>query len=406
MKYLCISPTYWPAFEFGGPIQSLHLLNRGLVNNSTEVTVYTTSKGQENILRHCVNHDGVNVEYFNYLNKLDFIGTTGWNFSTSLTSELVKNLKRYEIAYILSIWNYTTFISSFLCSRYKIPYVISPRGQLYSEVLKSKSWKKTPYYKLFVKNILNNAAAVHYTSEHEYENVHIRLGIKSKYIISPNGIFLNKKQQDRKGLFIKKNPHLKNKHLILYLGRLSWKKGIDILINAMPKLIREDDSIHLVIAGNDEGNYKNHLKHIIRNLKLNFVDLTEEKELSKVDNNNCITFTGYLNDKEKEEAMKDSRVFALSSHSENFGMSVVEAMNFDLPVIVSANVGISNIIKKDNAGLVVNNSSVSISNAVLKLLKNNKLSSELRNNAKLLLKENYDIDMISARFKEEVSKFI
>ena len=45
MKILHISSSYWPAFEMGGPIQSVHLLNKFLAKEGVEITIYTTNAG-------------------------------------------------------------------------------------------------------------------------------------------------------------------------------------------------------------------------------------------------------------------------------------------------------------------------------------------------------------------------
>jgi len=411
MKILCVTPTYWPAYEFGGPIQSLHLLNKGLKINGVDLTVYTTNKGQSSdiIVNQLVNVDDINTTYYSYYKCLDILGTTGWHFSLPMTYELRKNIKKFNLVYILSVWNFTSAITAYYCHKCNIPYIISPRGQLYKNVTNVKSWKKTPYFKFIVSNILKNAFAIHYTSEDEYLDVHERLKLKNKYIIKPNGIQLSDfKELPKIGEFIKKYPHLEDKDILLFLGRLSWKKGIDLVIKALPKIIKNNKNIHFVIAGNDEDNYKNELLKLIKKLKLNYCDLSN----SFLENNNInkaiITFTGYLDDLNKKKAFVDSKVFILTSHSENFGMSVVEAMECGLPVIVSKNVGISNEIIKNKAGIVVNNTFDDITESINKLIGDNELRKEVKQNSKLFVRNNFDISKISTSmsqiFNELISK--
>ena len=235
MKVLIISPTYWPAFSFGGPIQSLHLLCRHLKKAGNDITVYTTDKGQGPEImpntRHLV--DDVSVIYFSSSKYIDILNSSGWNFSIPFVHALKKNLKNFDVVYILSVWNFTTAATAYYCRKYGIPYILSPRGQLYDYVLNSKSWKKIPYYKLISSRDINYAAAVHYTTSDEYENVHIRLGLKSRHFIVPNGIDLSEYATlPKKGNFIKEYSHLKDKKIIIFLGRLDPKKGIDILIKS------------------------------------------------------------------------------------------------------------------------------------------------------------------------------
>jgi len=405
MKILCVSPTYWPAFEYGGPIQSLHLLNKGLVSNGAELTVFTTNKGQssDTVVNKTTKVDGIDIIYFSYFKFLEFIGTTGWHFSLPLISELKNNLKQYNLVYILSVWNFPSAITAYYCKKYNIPYIISPRGQLYENVTNVKSWKKKPYYNLIGKKILKGATAIHYTSEDEYVDVHERLNLNCKPIILQNGINLNEYSDlPENGSLFEIYPHLKNKKILLYLGRLSWKKGINIIIKTLPKIIKKNKEIHLVIAGNDENNYKNELIKLINNLKLKYCDLSISKPKSTDFDDTYITFTGYMDNVLKKKAFVDSKIFLLTSYSENFGMSVIEAMVSGLPVIISENVAISDIIKENNAGLVVNNSDEMIAESIYELLNNCNLYNEIMINGQKLIQNEYNINKVSALFAEEI----
>lgn len=404
MKILCVSPTYWPAFEFGGPIQSLHILNKALVSDGADITVYTTSKGQsDNSLTNLnTNLDGIDITYFPYSKYFEFMGTTGWHFSLPLRAAIKNSLRQYNIVYILSIWNFTSAITAYYCRKFGIPYIVSPRGQLYEDVTKIKSWKKVPYYRFIAGKILKHASAIHYTSIDEYNNVHNRLGINCKSIVIPNGIPINEyKKKAVKGKFIEKYSHLSNKYILLFLGRMSWKKGIDIVINALPGLLKQNKEIHLVIAGNDEDNYKEKLINIINKLNLVYCDLSSGKSSNDVVNKSDITFTGYLDNVDKINALIDSDLFVLTSHSENFGMSVVEAMACDLPVIISDKVGISADVDINNAGIVINNSLNELTEAVSQLYENEDRKAQLINNAKRFIEKNYDINEISKNMLEQ-----
>ena len=81
MKVLHIIPSYYPAFKLGGPIQSVHLINKHLVKMGIDVDVLTLNVGLEKAndynSRIWYNIDGVKVKYLNYF-KL-----TRYNFSFS-----------------------------------------------------------------------------------------------------------------------------------------------------------------------------------------------------------------------------------------------------------------------------------------------------------------------------------
>ncbi len=409
MKILSISPTYWPAFEFGGPIHSLHYLNQGLIGCDNELTVLTTSKGQTSDKQkdNLIITEGVPVFYCTNNSLFDFLGSTGWNFSLSFKKILINNIKKYDIVYIISVWNYTSAITAYYCKKYSIPYVFSPRGQLYEDVVNIKSWKKMPYYRFIGKYILNNATAIHYTSEDELNNVHDRLGIQCEPFVIENGIPLDiYKVLPKKGSFINKYPHLKNKDILISLGRLNWKKGIDILIQTLPQILMKNQNTHLVIAGNDEDDYKNKLIRMINLLGLKYVDLSDGKQFDKISDDTCITFTGFLNLEQKKEAFVDADVFVLTSHSENFGMSVIESMACGLPVIVSKNVGISDSISNSKSGLSINNTEEEITESVVGLLKDADYRKKMGQRAKEIAHSNYDIVKVSSAMNKKLSYFV
>ena len=96
--------------------------------------------------------------------------------------------------------------------------------------------------------------------------------------------------------------------------------------------------------------------------------------------------------------MVDSKIFILSSHSENFGMSVVEAIACGLPVIISNNVAIFDEIRKNDAGIVTENNPEDIAYNVKILLENEELRKKLSRNALNLIYKNYDINEVSKKF--------
>lgn len=130
-------------------------------------------------------------------------------------------------------------------------------------------------------------------------------------------------------------------------------------------------------------------------MELKYCDLSTSKPKSTDFNDTYITFTGYLDNLSKKKALVDSNIFILTSHSENFGMSVIEAMACGLPVIISKHVGIFNEIINNEAGIVVNNNLEKITESVIKLSENLELRKKMNENAKLFINKNYDINKIS-----------
>ncbi len=88
MKLLCVIPSYWPAFQYGGPIVAVHGLNKTLVKKGINVTVYTTNVGLGGKvpINQEIDVDGIKVTYFSFTKFFEFLGTTGWQFSLRMTN--------------------------------------------------------------------------------------------------------------------------------------------------------------------------------------------------------------------------------------------------------------------------------------------------------------------------------
>jgi len=384
MRLLCVCPTYWPAFQFGGPIFSLHQLNKSLAAKGIEISVFTTCAGQESYAGRAeeVELDNVKVNYFSYSKLLHFFGSTGWHFSRGLSRAVSNKINNFDIVYIVAVWNYPSAIAAYYCRKNKKPYIISPRGLLYPYARQKKFYKKRLYYSLIAERDLKYAAAIHYTSRDEEESCHALLGLKNRAFVVPNGINLAEFDNLTDAQpFRERYPVLKGKKMILFLGRINWKKGLDILIDAYRMLTGERSDLHLVIAGNDEGGY-------IRKVR---------KRIVKFGLKDKMTLTGMLVGQDKLRAYLASEIFVLASHSENFGMSAVEAMACARPVVISDKVGISREVRQNNAGLVVECDAGQLYRAIKSILDSKGLAETLSFNARKMATEYYNIDTIAQR---------
>jgi len=113
-----------------------------------------------------------------------------------------------------------------------------------------------------------------------------------------------------------------------------------------------------------------------------------------------VIFTGMLSGEEKTAALKDSDVFVLPSYSENFGMAVVEAMAFGLPVIITRNVGIASDVILAKAGLVVEKEEKELSEAILKILANPDLAKEMGQRGRRLVETEFSSSAVADKFIE------
>ena len=170
--------------------------------------------------------------------------------------------------------------------------------------------------------------------------------------------------------FHRQYPGLRDRHVVLFLSRLDEIKGLDLLLPAFAILRRQMDNVSLIVAGGGTASYAARLRQMARTLGI------------EAD----ITWTGFIDEKQKFSAMAGATVFVLPSYSENFGIAVVEAMACGLPVVVSDRVAIHGEVSAARAGLVVPCNIDALAKSMESILKNPNLQAEMATNAMELAK--------------------
>ena len=327
MRVLHVVPTYLPATRYGGPIYSVHGLARALVTEGCDVHVYTTNVDGPGVsdvpLGTPMLRDGVNVTYF----------STGFGRrvyrAPAMGLALAEVTANFDIVHLHSVFLWPTSAAAAAARAARVPYLLAPRGMLVADLLRRKSaLAKWAWILALERRNLAQAAAVHVTSELEARDLR-NLGLKTRRIVVvPNGI-------DDAAVADPNECGAANRHgqpNILFLGRITWKKGLDRLIAAMARVPQAT----LTIAGNDE-----------EGLQTTLEQQAQEQGIAA-----RVVFVGPVSGSAKSLLLRTASVFVLPSHSENFGIAVLEAMAAGCPVIVSAEVGLADTVRKAGAGLV------------------------------------------------------
>ncbi len=383
MKILHIIPSYYPATKYGGPIPAVHLLNKELVNQNVFIDVITTNAGLE--ARNDIPtgkwmiHDGVNVIYYKYYLS------ERYNVSPGLFYYLFFKIKKYDLVYISGVWDLPVIVGCCSAIFHNIKYIIMPHGSLCKTDFKIHSkYKKLLHYIFISQFYLKRITALRLTSFMEKCEIE-KLFPKLKYFILPNGIDFNEYNiKFNEELFVKKFPLLKNKKYILFLSRINIKKGLDLLIRAFALFQNKYPNYILLIVGPDNENYGKTIKKLI--------------SLLHIDTN--VMFFGNLTGNDKIMIYKNADLFILPSRSENFAMVVVEAMAAGVPILISNNIGISDDIKKYNAGIITDIKIDHIFKNMIKIIDNQNLKRTLINNGYKLINDKYDIVNVAKNMKQ------
>ena len=226
---------------------------------------------------------------------------------------LIRNLMRtgctFDLLHDHGVWlPFHLSIANF-CRKHTIPRLVSPRGMLEPWALQYKKWKKRIAWILFQQRILRNASALHATSTSEAEQFR-KLGMSQPIFVIPNGLIL----PEPTGRIA---PVANTTRCAVFLGRIHPVKGISLLAHAWNKL--RPSGWRMRVIGPDEANHRQELVKLVKDL-----GLAEQW-----------TFEPALDGHEKWKALQSSDLFVLPSYSENFGISVAEAMGCGLPVITT-----------------------------------------------------------------------
>lgn len=384
MRILHLIPSYSPAILANGVIGPMHVLNKELAGKGVEVTVYTTNlDGNKTLdvpLSQEVILDNVKVTYFPITYK-------PWCYSAALHGSLIHNLKKFDLIHISSVFLSVSTLGGYYAKKFNKPYIISPHGSLMQKPLQHHHLKKKIYLNLIEKRNLSGASALHFTGEKEKEE-YLAAGLPFKKVLTLPYSFDTEgfiKDEIPPGIFREKFQIGRNKKIILFLGRISWKKGLDTLIPAFAQVLEKEPEAILVIAGPDDEGYARKIKFQISNLKLD----------------GKVIFPGTLLGDDRLAAYQEADVFVLPSYSENFGMAVAEAMYLKLPVVVTDRVGIADEVQHSEAGLVVEKEPNQVTNAILNILSNPDLAKKMGERGRALIIKQFSCDKIAESFIKE-----
>ena len=219
------------------------------------------------------------------------------------------------------------------------PYVISTHGMLDPWSMQQGKLRKLVYFHLFEKKNLQQAARVIFTSEEERRHItQIQVAdLKSDIVLLGAN---DPPQVDKDALrnkFLDLNPALRERKIILFFGRLHQKKGLHLVLEFLPQILKQAPAALLLVVGDGEAPYVNAIKQQVAGMHLE-------------DN---VLFTGFLTGEDKWSALAASDVFVLPSRQENFALAVAEAMKMHIPVIISDKVDTWPYIKDAGAGVVL-----------------------------------------------------
>lgn len=286
--------------------------------------------------------DDPNESYVkNFKGVVHALGPTkgGYRYTSKLKKWIQDNAHRYDAAVIHGLWNHSSVGGWQGCKAANLPYVIFTHGMLdpwFKKQYPIKHIKKQLFW-LVQGRVLQDAACVLFTCEEEQK---LADGVFWGYrynsrVVAFGAPDIPRFKEDIEKEFYNVIPELGESPYLLFLSRIHEKKGCDLLIKAFASIKKRGD-LKLVIAGpcNDD---------LIDNL---------QKLANELDINDRIYWPGMLRGAAKAGAFACAEAFILTSHQENFGIAVAEALAYGKPVLITDKINIWREIEKGGAGIV------------------------------------------------------
>jgi glycosyltransferase involved in cell wall biosynthesis len=333
LHVLHVAPYFEHAWAYGGVPRVVSALAHGLVSREHEVHACTTDAGSatERMDQPAPSNSGLTVHVFpNLSNRLAY----HWQLflPRGLRQYLRTHARDFDVAHIHACRNLPGVIAARELARAGVPYVLSPHGT--APRIERRQFAKWLFDLAAGNRVMKDAARIIVVSEAEHRQLQ-DLGVGDDRIrVVPNPIDLAEFDPPVARREFRRARGLRDEPIVMFLGKLTPRKRLDVLARAFATLSRRD--ARLVIAGNDMG-YE-------RELRRQTGDLGIAERTS---------FTGLLTGRQRLQALADADVVVYASKDEIFGLVPLEAILCGTPVVVADDSGCGEVIRKVGGGLIV-----------------------------------------------------
>jgi glycosyltransferase involved in cell wall biosynthesis len=348
LHILHVTPYYEHAWAYGGIPRVVTALAGELVRRGHHVTVCTTDAcasghrlerpagtGKFAASRETDAH-GVDVRVFPNLSNwlaydLQFFLPLG------MARYLQARARDFDVAHVHACHNVPGVVAARYLARSGVPYVLMPHGT--APRIERRQIAKFLFDVSIGRQVLSRAAGLLAVSEAERAQLQAMRVPDERIAVIPNPSDLAEFQTPiERGTFRRKS-HLGDGELVMFLGKLTPRKRLDVLARAFADLNRP--GARLVVVGNDMG-YGAELRRLIETLQIG--DRT--------------VLTGLLTGRDRLEALADADVVVYPSKDEIFGLVPIEAILCCAPVVVADDSGCGEVIGRVGGGKVVPQGSV------------------------------------------------
>ena len=333
LKIVFPTGSFYPA-QTGGPDNTVYWITKAMTRRGHQPVISSTDRGQPSTtpIGEWMTTDYGRVIYTH--NALHYL-------PVRVIRRALGQLRSADVLHLSMITYPAAFLTAILNSAfYRKPMVWSSRGDLDPPML-----LRSPRRKKFVLWLINNLVSkrlVHFHSTCDAETRYIRdnFGSAARVIQIPNYMELPAR------------VHAERQRYLLYIGRIDPKKAIENLIAALAESERfRASDFTLKVVGDHDSDYGRGL--VVQAAAAGLADRIE--------------FLGHRSGREKEELLAAAWFTIMPSHTENFGIVVMEALAQGTPAVASTGTPWE-VLPEADAGYWVDNSPATLRRTVEEIL--------------------------------------
>lgn len=386
IKHLVIVCSYFaPAWGYGGPPMVLYTLAKELVRKGKKVTVITTDAKDEKrnkILTETI----AGIDIFRFPTISNTLSYKAKIFYVAGNLEKAKiYIKRADVVLFSGVRHFINWQLYKFVYQKNIPYGIFAFGQV-PRGKGMKSVVKKILDRLWVKDFVKKASYRFCQTEHEREmfNNFFEISLqKTQLLRLPVARKTYQKETNFLQNFKKKWQIYKNNQILIFVGRLHYLKGVDILIRSLKPLFLANKNLKLIIVGRDDGEE--------RNLRI----------LVSPDLKQQIIFAGPIYGQNLLTIYRFVSCFVFTPrYWEETSLACLEALACGVPVVTSKRAEIP-YLEEYKAGYIIINTDEDIRNSVTQIIEDTKKKKDkISRQAKKLVNDHFSSQIVGKKLLE------
>ena len=296
----------------------------------------------------------------------------GYTFSPSLSRWLWRNIGRFDIVHVHGIYLFVTLAVARICRARGVPYVMHPHGALTAYHRAHNSGRKRVYELALERSHARHAATLIWESERERAEA-VDAGWPEGSVVW-SGVHVPTLDPDA----------VRRRGEIVFLGRVSAKKGVDTLVEAFARVVAVRSDARLRIIGPDEDGRSRALAR-------------RAAELGIADH---IAFEGIALGEQKDDALRRAWLHVLPSADESFGAAAVEALAYATPVVLTRAFPFADELERGGGCVLVDREPASVADGMLRLLVDEQWARRAGRNGRSFVAERFSWSVIARQLAE------